>query len=69
MPRFTDDDLREEHPEWEKKEKPYPEKQGEGPLFEEQHRAEVLDWVRDQDWYKRMRSRAVERRLNGDLFK
>ena len=51
VPRFTDDDLWEEHGELAQKEDPYPEKQGEGPLFESQFRQDVLSWVRRQDWH------------------
>jgi len=57
MTRFTDDDLWEEHGEWARND-PYPQKQGEGPMFDKDHRKEVVQWVKRQPWYTRMLDRS-----------
>ena len=52
-------DLWEEHGEWAagRVSQP-PKKMGEGPLFEAQHRDDVINWLHNEPWYQKMMSRS-----------
>ena len=68
MPRFTQDDLWEEHGEWGTTPESPPKKMGEGPMFDAEHRKNVIDWVERMPEIVAMREKA-KRRLNGTQFR
>ena len=68
MPRFTQDDLWEEHGEIGTTAGGPPKSMGDGPLFEADHRKNVIEWVNQMPEIVAMRERAANK-LNNNQFK
>jgi len=54
---MNDNDLWEEHGEWAAKNNAFPEKMGDGPLFEAQHKENVINWLHNEPWYQKIMAR------------